>query len=73
MINSKYNLDVMTLLHENDQHFNLVIDKKSDLAVLGSLSFRFNVGPILDTMNDVASETEMNKEEVQTRKRVRIT
>ena len=35
----------MTILHEDDCHFNLIIDKKSYLAKLGSLSFRFNVGP----------------------------
>ena len=29
----------MSLLHKNDDHFNLV-------ATLGSLSYRFNIGPI---------------------------
>ena len=37
----------MILLHENDNHFNLVISKNSDLAKLGSLSFRHNVGSIM--------------------------
>ena len=39
-------LDDMTLLHENDTHFNLIVNKNSDLAVLGSLSHRFKVGPL---------------------------
>ena len=47
-------LDDMTLLHQNDIHCDLVIDKNSDLAVLGSLSHRFNVGPI---MNEIEVET----------------
>ena len=31
----------IVLLHENDSHFNLVINKQSDLALFGSLSHRF--------------------------------
>ena len=38
-------LNDMVLLHANESHFNLVVSKNSDLAVLGSLSFRFNVDP----------------------------
>ena len=37
-------LDIMVLYHENDCHFNLVIDKHSDLAVKGSITSRLNVG-----------------------------
>ena len=37
----------MVLLHEDDSHFNLIISKDSDLAKLGSLSYRFNVGPLM--------------------------
>ena len=44
---TKADINDMTLLHENDIHFNLVISKNSDLAKLGSLSYRFNVGPLL--------------------------
>ena len=40
-------LDEMVLFHENDNHFNLVVNEKSDLAMQGSLSYRFNDGPIL--------------------------
>ena len=35
----------MTLLHENDSHFNLVVAKSSNLATMGSLSHRFNMIP----------------------------
>jgi hypothetical protein len=34
-------MDEMVLLHENDSHFNLVVNKESDLAAFGSLSYRF--------------------------------
>ena len=37
----------MTLLHQDDLHFNLVVNKTSKLATLGSFSYRFNVGPII--------------------------
>ena len=36
-------LDIMVLFHENDCHFNLVIDKTSDLAIQGSISTRLDV------------------------------
>ena len=39
-------LEDMTLLHENDVHFNLIISRDSDLVKLGSLSYRFNIGPL---------------------------
>ena len=39
-------LDDMVILHENDTHFNLIVSKDSDLATLGSLSYRFNIGPM---------------------------
>ena len=45
----------MTLLHENDNHFNLVVNKNSDLAVQGSLSYRFNIGPIVEE-NEISEE-----------------
>ena len=45
-------IDDMILLHEDDLHFNLVVDKDSDLAMLGSLSYRFNVGPIMKEINE---------------------
>ena len=41
-------IDDMVLFHEHDCHFNLVVNKESDLATLGSLSYRFNMGPLLD-------------------------
>ena len=41
-------LDEMVLLHQTDNHFNLIVSKDSDLAKYGSLSYRFNVGPTVD-------------------------
>ena len=35
----------------HDSHFNLVVSGDSDLATLGSLSYRFNIGPIIKTVN----------------------
>ena len=46
-------MDELVLFHENDNHYNLVVDKDSDLAVLGSLSYRFNIGPVQKDKNDV--------------------
>ena len=51
----------MTLLHEDDVHFNLVINKNSDLALLGSLSYRFNIGPIIREVK--SSEVNANSAE----------
>ena len=36
----------LVLLHEHDTRSNLVISEDSDLGKFGSLSHRFNVGPI---------------------------
>ena len=37
-------LEVMSLYHENDCHFNLIIDKNSELALKGSISSRLDAG-----------------------------
>ena len=37
----------MVLYHEDDCHFNLIVSKNSDLALMGSLSYRFNIGPMV--------------------------
>ena len=42
----------MTLLHEDDQHFNLVISGDSDIARLGSLSQRENASDIKEHIED---------------------
>ena len=47
----------MTLIHEDDMHFNLVVSKDSNLATMGSLSHRFNVGPIAKKTKVVENET----------------
>ena len=44
---SDFDINDMVLFHENDYHFNLVVNKDSDLASLGSLSYRYNFGPLL--------------------------
>ena len=49
----------MVLLHQNDMHFNLIIPGDSDLATLGSLSYRFNIGPIVN--KDIESEENKDK------------
>ena len=52
----------LTLLHEDDIHFNLVISKESDLAKIGSLSYRFNIGPMLEG-NGSVKKAESNIED----------
>ena len=37
-------LEIMTLYHEDDCHFNLVINKNSELALKGSISTRLDAG-----------------------------
>ena len=65
---TKADINDMTLLHENDIHFNLVISKNSDLAKLGSLSYRFNVGPLLKRNEEEKenNETEDNVKDMDT-------
>ena len=55
----------MVLYHEDDCHFNLIISRDSDLALLGSLSYRFNIGPMVATDDgDIdGSDDEQEKEE----------
>ena len=40
-------IDEMVLIHENDSHFNLVVAEDSELATIGSLSLRSNIGPMV--------------------------
>ena len=58
----KVKLNDMILLHEKDSHFNLVVSRNSDLATLGSLSYRFNVGPIIEERQKKKKETEQVNE-----------
>ena len=58
--------NAMVLLHEDELHYNLIVSKESDLAQLGSLSYRFNVGPIMNNKIDTEvigddSEVEINE------------
>ena len=48
----------MILLHEDENHFNLVVSKDSNLAREGSLSYRHNIGP-LDVKNIVNDDLEV--------------
>ena len=56
-------LDDMVLFHEDDSHFNLVVSKNGDLATLGSLSYRFNVGPMVNSTDDKDVEAECDIDE----------
>ena len=60
-------LNNLVLLHEFDSHFNLIISKDSELAKNGSLSYRFNVGPMMKQNNDeeIEIEEELGKEETK--------
>ena len=53
----------MVLFHEDDCHFNLVVSKNSDLARLGSLSYRFNVGPTDNSDDEKDSEVEFDNDD----------
>ena len=59
----------MILLHEDDNHFNLVVSKNSNLATYGSLSYRHNIGP-LDVKNNLNDSlaVENNQKEVNVEK-----
>ena len=71
----------LVLFHENDNHFNLIISRDSDLATLGSLSHRFRIGPKesvdnkkdkieikkVDTKHDNAQIKNLEKELIKTK------
>ena len=64
----------MTLLHENDMHFNLVVAKNSNLATMGSLSFRFNIATIEDNMlkeEKNGKESEETSENISLQKKIK--
>ena len=57
-------LEDIVLMHENDLHFNLIVSDQSELATLGSLSFRSNIGPFVDEKmveDDIMVELEPSK------------
>ena len=56
-------LGEMVLLHENDTHFDLIVSKDSDLAIVGSLSNRFHVGPHVEETETSASDVEIDYDE----------
>jgi hypothetical protein len=52
----------LVLLHEDDIHFNLVVAKESDLVKYGSLSYRFNVGTIMDEIDEEKTSSKDDSE-----------
>ena len=52
------------LIHENDVHYNLIVPGDSELARLGSLSFRANIGPIIKTTEE-EERKDINIEDVE--------
>ena len=61
------------LLREDNNHFNLVIDKNDDLAVFGILSYRYNVGPLMEentnSVGDLENIEKANESELVTVKK----
>ena len=51
-------IDDMVVIHTDDVHFDLVVDRNSDLATMGSLSYRHNIGPMV-------KENEENKNQIE--------
>ena len=51
-------MDEMVLFHQDDCHFNLVVNKESDLALKGSISQRFDVGPFSTIDDDIEAEVQ---------------
>ena len=49
-------INEMVLIHDDDSHFNLIVAEDSELATKGSLSFRTNIGPLIE--HDDAKDTE---------------
>ena len=62
-------LNDMILLHEDDNHFNLIVNNRSDLAVMGSLSYRFNVGPMMETSEDGLNDEETKLQQIILKKK----
>ena len=53
----------MVLFHENDLHFNLVVAKDSDLATMGSISYRQNIGAMVRSKTTDVKETKALNDE----------
>ena len=53
----------MVLFHQNNSHFDLIVSENDELATVGSLSFRSNIGPLMNS-----EETEEKKEKVEEEK-----
>ena len=51
-------LDEIVLLHQEDCHFDLIISKDNDLATKGSLSYRSNIGPLLEVNDEEVGDKE---------------
>ena len=58
-------IDDMVVLHKDDEHFDLIIDGNSDLAKMGSLSYRHNIGPIIKERKENNKLEEEEKTEIE--------
>ena len=58
----------MVLMHEKDSHFNLIVSQDSELATVGSLYYRSNIGPLIgndeDNTKSEDEDKDTNNEEV---------
>jgi hypothetical protein len=45
----------MVLINEKYSHFNLIVSQDSELATMGSLSYRSNIGPLIGNDEDKTS------------------
>ena len=71
-------IDDMIIIHQNDVHFDLVVDKNSDLATMGSLSYRLNIPPFVeekfknkDSVNSVEKEFDETYENKAIKKKLK--
>ena len=63
-------LDVMVLLHEKESHFDLIVSEDSELGTLGSLSYRTNIGPLInenyiEEKNDIPTKQKVTNSETE--------
>ena len=56
----------MVLFHQNNSHFDLIVSENDELATVCSLSFRSNIGPL---MNSEETEEKKGKMEEEKRKK----
>ena len=52
------NIEEITLINENDDHFDLITSKECDLVKYGNLSKRYRINQWIKSINEVAENTE---------------